>query len=271
MSLPILSIIPVVPVLPVLPAALAAPGLPLTPPSGGAAVSIADMGGALAQSGGTMPLRLIVLFTLLSLLPALLLTMTSFTRMVVVLSFVRHGLGAQGVPPNQIVVGLALFLTLFTMAPTLDRVHRAGLSPYMQGQLTEVQALEAATPALRDFLLPQTRDGDLALFYRLSNEAPPPRAQQVGLRHLVPAFVLSELRTACEMGFLVLVPFLVIDLVVASVLTALGMVMVPPGPVALPLKLLLFVLVDGWSLTVQALVRSFHLTAGAPAAGGGAP
>lgn len=215
---------------------------------------------------GTTPLRLIVLFTLLSLLPALLLTLTSFTRIVVVLSFVRHGLGAQGVPPNQIVVGMALFLTLFTMGPTLDRVYKDSLGPYMNGQTTEAQALDAATPALRDFLLPQTRDNDLALFYRMSGERAPTRPADVGLRHLVPAFVLSELRTACEMGFLVLVPFLVIDLVVASVLTALGMVMVPPGPVALPLKLLLFVLVDGWTLAVQALVRSFHASAGA---GGG--
>ena len=231
-----------------------------------------DLSTALLNStvgNGTTPLRLIVLFTLLSLLPAILLTMTSFTRMVVVLSFVRHGLGAQGVPPNQVIVGLALFLTFFTMAPTMDRVYRVGLAPYMQGQLSEVQALEVVTPVLRDFLLPQTRDADLALFYRISQEPVPASTAQVGLRHLVPAFVLSELRTACEMGFLVLVPFLVIDLVVASVLTALGMVMVPPGPVALPLKLLLFVLVDGWSLAVQALVRSFHVAAAG--AGGGGP
>lgn len=257
-----------IPGLPMILAAAPAASFALTPPAGGGGM-VASVSGALAQSGGTMPLRLIVLFTLLSLLPAILLTMTSFTRMVVVLSFVRHGLGAQGVPPNQIIVGLALFLTFFTMAPTMDRVYRVGLAPYMQGQLSEVQALEVVTPVLRDFLLPQTRDADLALFYRISQEPVPASAAQVGLRHLVPAFVLSELRTACEMGFLVLVPFLVIDLVVASVLTALGMVMVPPGPVALPLKLLLFVLVDGWSLAVQALVRSFHVAAAG--AGGGGP
>lgn len=211
----------------------------------------------LGPTGSAQALRLIVLLTVLSLLPAILLTITAFTRIVVVLSFVRHGLGAQGVPPNQVIVGLALFLTAFVMAPTARVLYRDAVAPYMDNRLTEAEALHAATPALRRFMLPQTRHADLALFYRLDNERLPERPEQVGLRMLVPAYVLSELRTACEMGFLVLVPFLVIDLLVASLLTALGMVMVPPGPVALPLKLLLFVMVDGWTLVVTSLARSF--------------
>jgi flagellar biosynthesis protein FliP len=198
-----------------------------------------------------------VLLGVLSLLPSLLLALTCFTRIAVVLSFLRHGLGAQGVPPNQVTVGLALFLTMFIMAPTAEVLYRDAGRPYMENKLTEVQALEAATPPLRRFLLPQTRDADLALFYRLGKEALPERPEQVKLRMLVPAFIISELRTSCEMGFLVLIPFLIIDLLVASLLTAMGMVMVPPGPVALPLKLLLFVLVDGWSLVVTSLARSF--------------
>ncbi len=211
----------------------------------------------LGPPGSAQALRLIVLMTVLSLLPAILLTITSFTRIVIVLSFVRHGLSAQGVPPNQITVGLALFLTVFVMTPTGEAIYRDAVVPYMNNRMTEVEALTAATPTLRKFMLPQTRESDLALFYRVAGEPLPKVPTDVSLRMLVPAFVISELRTGCEMGFLVLVPFLVIDLLVASVLTALGMVMVPPGPVALPLKLLLFVMVDGWALVVQSLARSF--------------
>lgn len=211
----------------------------------------------LGPAGSAQALRLIVLLGIMSLLPAILLTITSFTRIVVVLSFLKHGLGAQGVPPNQVVVGLSLFLTMFVMAPTADVLYRNAVVPYMDNRLTEGQAMQVATPILRQFMLPQTRDGDLALFYRMAGEPLPAAPGEVSLRMLVPAFAISELRTACEMGFLVLVPFLLIDLLVASVLTALGMVMVPPGPVSLPLKLLLFVMVDGWALVVKSLARSF--------------
>jgi flagellar biosynthetic protein FliP len=222
-----------------------------------APIDLAPVQGLLGPVGSAQALRLVVLLGLLSLLPTLLLTMTCFTRIVIVLSFLRHGLGAQGVPPNQITVGLALFLTAFIMAPTAQALYRDAGRPYFDNRLTEVQAIEAATPALRRFLLPQTREADLALFYRLAATPLPKQPEQVSLRMLVPAFVISELRTACEMGLLVLVPFLIIDLLVASLLTALGMVMVPPGPVALPLKLLLFVMVDGWTLVVTSLARSF--------------
>lgn len=211
----------------------------------------------LGPPGSAQALRLIVLLTVLSLLPAILLTITSFTRIVIVLSFVRHGLSAQGVPPNQITVGLALFLTAFVMAPTAETIYKDAVAPYMDNRINEVDALKAATPTMVKFMLPQTRESDLALFYRVAKEDLPKTPGQVTLRMLIPAFVISELRTGCEMGFLVLVPFLVIDLLVASVLTALGMVMVPPGPVALPLKLLLFVMVDGWALVVQSLARSY--------------
>jgi flagellar biosynthetic protein FliP len=211
----------------------------------------------LGPAGSAQALRLIVLLTVLSLLPTILLTLTCFTRIVVVLSFLRHGLGAQGVPPNQVTVGLALFLTFFLMAPTAETIYRDAARPYLENRLTEAQAIEAASPPLRRFMLPQTREGDLLLFHRLAGLSVPAQPEQVSLRALVPAFVISELRTACEMGFLVLVPFLLIDLLVASLLTAMGMVMVPPGPVALPLKLLLFILVDGWSLLVTSLARSF--------------
>ncbi|MCS6912301.1 MAG: flagellar type III secretion system pore protein FliP [Myxococcales bacterium] len=211
----------------------------------------------LGPVGSAQALRLVVLLGALSLLPTILLTLTCFTRIVVVLSFLRHGLGTQGVPPNQVIVGLSLFLTAFIMAPTAEAVYRNAVRPYMDNQLGEAQALQAASAPLRRFLLPQTRESDLMLFYRLAGERVPDRPDEVQLRMLVPAFVISELRTACEMGFLILIPFLIIDLLVASLLTALGMVMVPPGPVSLPLKLLLFVLVDGWSLMVSSLARSF--------------
>lgn len=216
--------------------------------------------GAAAASGtpGLAPqLKILALLTLLSLLPAIVLTMTSFTRTAVVLSFVKQGLGTQQAPPSQVLVGIALFVTAFTMAPVLSTIMRDAYEPYTAGKIDETQAVDRAVVPLRAFMLRQTREADLALFYGAAN-APMPRTEEdVSMRMAAPAFVVSELTTAFQMGVMVLLPFLVIDLVVASVLMALGMMMMPPQSISLPLKLLLFVAVDGWHLLVGSLLRSF--------------
>lgn len=212
----------------------------------------------LSSTTGLSPqLKILALLSILSLLPALVLTMTSFTRVIVVLSFVRHGIGTQQSPPNQVLVGIALFLTMFTMAPVVDRVMNDAYHPYSRGTIKEDEAIERATTPIRAFLLRQTRERDLALFYDAAKEPVPTKEADVPLRIAAPAFLLSELTTAFQMGVLVLLPFLVIDLVVASVLMAMGMMMVPPASISLPIKLLLFVLVDGWTLLVGSLLRSF--------------
>ncbi len=213
--------------------------------------------GGLDAPGLAPQLKIIGLLTVLSLLPAIVLTMTSFTRSIVVLSFVRQGLGTQGSPPSQVIVGLALFLTLFTMAPVASAVLRDAYEPYVAGTLSEADALSRATGPLRGFMLRQTRDSDLALFYEAAAQPLPRTEEEVPLRICVPAFVVSELTTAFQMGVLVLLPFLVIDLAVSSILMSLGMMMVPPGTMSLPLKLLLFILVDGWHLVVGSLLRSY--------------
>jgi len=202
-----------------------------------------------AGPGLAPQLKILALLTLLSLLPAIVLTMTSFTRIVVVLSFVKQGVGAQQSPPSQVLVGLALFLTMFTMAPVTNTVLKEAYEPYAAGKIDESAALERAAAPLRSFMLRQTREADLALFYQAA-QAPLPSTEE-------PAFVVSELTTAFHMGVLVLLPFLVIDLAVAAVLMAMGMMMVPPASISLPLKLLLFVVVDGWHLLVGSLLRSF--------------
>lgn len=202
-------------------------------------------------------LKIIALLTLLSLLPAIVLTMTSFTRIVVVLSFVKQGIGAQQSPPSQVLIGLALFLTMFTMAPVTQQVFDQAYAPYAAGKITDDQAIERATTPLRAFMLRQTREADLALFYEAAHAKLPQTEEEVPLRLASPAFVVSELTTAFQMGVLVLLPFLVIDLAVAAVLMAMGMMMVPPASISLPLKLLLFVVVDGWHLLVGSLLRSF--------------
>jgi flagellar biosynthetic protein FliP len=190
-------------------------------------------------------------------LPALILTMTSFVRTVVVLSFVRHGVGSPQTPPTQIIVGLAMFLTLFVMAPVMDKVKAEAVDPYLAGQLTDMEALEKAAAPMREFMLRQTREADLKLFYDATNTPLPHTPSDVSLRMTVPAFVVSELTTAFQMGVIVLLPFLVVDLAVASLLMSMGMMMVPPTTLALPIKLLLFVLVDGWNLVCGSLLRSY--------------
>jgi flagellar biosynthetic protein FliP len=206
---------------------------------------------------GLVPqLKILALLTLLSLLPAIVLTMTSFTRIVVVLSFVKQGLGTQ-VPPSQVLIGLALFVTMFTMAPVTTAIARDAYEPYQAGKIDEWQALDRASVPLRGFMLRQTREADLALFYEAAQMPLPSTEADVSMRMAIPAFVISELTTAFQMGVMVLLPFLVIDLIVASVLMSLGMMMMPPTSISLPLKLLLFVAADGWHLLVGSLLRSF--------------
>ena len=213
----------------------------------------------LAMNGpGLVPqLKILAILTLLSLLPAIVLTMTSFTRIVVVLSFVKQGVGTQQAPPSQVLVGLALFLTVFTMAPVTSTIVKDAYEPYAAGKIDETAALERAAAPLRAFMLRQTREADLALFYEAAHAPLPKTEEEVPMRIASPAFVVSELTTAFQMGVLVLLPFLVIDLAVAAILMAMGMMMVPPSSISLPLKLLLFVVVDGWHLLVGSLLRSF--------------
>jgi flagellar biosynthetic protein FliP len=202
-------------------------------------------------------LKILLLFTILSLAPAILVTMTSFTRTVVVLSFVKQALGTQNAPPTQVVVSLALLLTFVVMAPVAARVDERALSPYLAEQIDEATAFERARLVLSDFMLAQTREEDLRLFYDVTHTPAPATRADVALHLLVPAFVVSELRTGFEMGFLLFLPFVLVDMIVASILTSMGMVMLPPTMLSTPLKLLLFVAVDGWALLVRSIVASF--------------
>ncbi len=226
----------------------------------------------LAQSGGQLPLlvgkgesgvsfsvpiQTLLFFTALSFLPAVLLMMTGFTRIVIVLSLLRQALGTQSAPPNQVVVGLSLFLTFLVMGPTLDKVYQDAYLPYTNNSMPFEQALGKAEEPLRQFMSKQTRQSDLALFAKLAKLAPGATAQNVPMRVLVPAFVTSELKSAFQIGFMIFIPFLVIDIVVASVLMSLGMMMLSPVLVALPFKLMLFVLADGWNLLIGSLAASF--------------
>ncbi len=206
----------------------------------------------------SLNIQLLLLLTSLSFLPAMVLLMSSFTRIIIVLSLLRMALGTQSTPPNQVLIGLALFLSFFVMGPTLDRVVQDAYIPFSEGKLEAPAALAAAEKPMREFMMAQTRQADLALFTRLSGMESPESPQAVPFRVLVPAFVTSELKTAFQIGFAVFIPFLVIDMVVASVLMAMGMMMVSPAIVALPFKIMLFVLVDGWQLLVGALAQSFN-------------
>ncbi len=221
-------------------------------------MSPGDLLSAGAGAPGLAPqLKVLAVLTLLSLLPAIVLTMTSFTRIVVVLSFVKQGLGTQQTPPSQVLVGIALFLTVFTMAPVTQTILTDAYEPYSAGKIDENTALNRAATPLRAFMLHQTREADLALFYDAAKLPMPATEEEVPMRIASPAFVVSELATAFQMGVLVLLPFLVIDLAVASILMAMGMMMVPPSSISLPLKLILFVVVDGWHLLVGSLLKSF--------------
>lgn len=202
-------------------------------------------------------LRIVMMLTVLSLAPAILLMMTSFTRIVVVLSFLRQALGTQQMPPNQVIVGLAMFMSFFIMAPTWKTISSAALDPYLSEKIDQKTAYERAEAPLREFMFAQTREKDLELFLSLSKEAKPKSRAEVPSYVLVPSFMISELKTAFQIGFMIYLPFLVLDMVVASVLMAMGMMMLPPVAISLPFKLLLFVLVDGWELVVGSLVKSF--------------
>lgn len=212
--------------------------------------------------GGVNTVFLLVALTLLTLAPAILILMTSFTRIVVVLSFVRSGLATQQIPPNQVLVGLALFITLFVMAPTFQEVIDTALVPYNEGTITLDEALIKASEPMKRFMAQSTRQKDLQLFLSYAGEKRPERIEDIPLRALVPAFVISELSTAFQMGFMIYLPFIVIDLVVASLLMGMGMMMLPPVMISLPFKILLFVLVDGWNLVVLTLLRSLPYGAG---------
>jgi flagellar biosynthetic protein FliP len=216
----------------------------------------------LVGSGGSgmsfsVPVQTLLFFTALSFLPAVLLMMTGFTRIVIVLSLLRQALGTQSAPPNQVIVGLSLFLTFFVMGPTLDKVYADAYVPYTKNALPFEQALDKAEAPIRLFMSKQTRQSDLALFVRLAKLEPGVTAQTAPMRVLVPAFVISELKSAFQIGFMIFIPFLVIDIVVASVLMSLGMMMLSPVLVALPFKLMLFVLADGWNLLIGSLAASF--------------
>jgi len=203
-------------------------------------------------------LQIILLTTVLGVAPAILLLCTSFTKIVVVLSLTRSALGTPSIPPNQVLVGLALFLSLFVMGPTVDQMQKQALQPYSAGKINATQAYQAATVPLRTFMLKHTRDEELALMTKAADQPLPETRDNVDLRTLIPAFVLSELRGAFIIGFVVFIPFLVVDIVVSAILMSLGMVMLPPSLVSLPFKLLLFVLVDGWSLIVTTLLGSYR-------------
>ncbi|NPB09145.1 MAG: flagellar type III secretion system pore protein FliP [Thermodesulfobacteria bacterium] len=203
-------------------------------------------------------LQILLLLTILSVAPALLLMVTSFTRLAVVFSLLRHALGTQQTPPTQVLIALALFLTFFIMAPVFKEAYEKGLSPYLAGEIDEAEFFRDAIKPFREFMFRNTREKDLALMVRLAGDQRPETKEDVRTLTLIPAFMISELRSAFEIGFLLYIPFLIIDMVVASVLLSMGMMMLPPIMVSLPMKILLFVLVDGWNLLIGSLVRSFY-------------
>ncbi len=213
--------------------------------------------GATSPGGATNGVQLLVLLTVLSVAPALLIMVTSFTRTILVLSLVRNAIGVPQLPPNQVLLGLAFLLTVFVMAPVWKVVNTEALQPYVAGELPQAEALKKAEAPIRKFMLAQTREADLTLFVNLSKEPRPNTVDDVPTYVVIPAFLISELKTAFLMGFIIFVPFLVIDIVVSSALLAMGMMMLPPVVVSLPFKILLFVLVDGWGLIIGSLVSSF--------------
>jgi flagellar biosynthesis protein FliP len=225
------------------------------------AVTAAGLPLLVGQSAGStsysVPVQTLLFFTALSFLPALLLLMTGFTRIVIVLSLMRQALGTQAAPPNQVIIGLSLFLTFFVMAPTLDRVYDQAYKPFAENRIDFEQALARGESPMREFMLKQTRQSDLQLFARLAKLDAAVKPESVPLRVLVPAFVTSELKSAFQIGFMIFIPFLIIDMIVASVLMSLGMMMLSPVLVALPFKLMLFVLADGWNLLLGSLAASF--------------
>ncbi|MGB8518211.1 MAG: flagellar type III secretion system pore protein FliP [Gallionella sp.] len=226
-----------------------------------AETSLAALTSTPSSGGGqtySLSLQTLILLTSLSFLPAILLMMTSFTRIIIVLSLLRSALGTPSSPPNQVLIGLALFLTFFVMSPVLDKIYTEAYLPYSENKLSLQQAADKGIVPLKTFMLRQTRETDLALFVKISNSTPLQNTDEVPLRILVPAYVISELKTAFQIGFVVFIPFLIIDMVVASVLMSMGMMMVSPAVISLPFKLMLFVLADGWNLLIGSLAQSFY-------------
>jgi len=202
--------------------------------------------------------KILAILTILSIAPGLMVTLTSFTRIVIILSFLRQALGIQQIPPNQVLIGLSLFITLFVMGPVMDQIYAEAYQPFMAQQIGPEEAFERAASPLKEFMLKFTREKDLALFLSIANQPRPSSVNELSLRILVPSFIISELRTAFQIGFMIYLPFLVIDIIVSSILLSMGMMVLPPMLISLPLKLMLFVLVDGWNLLVESLVRSFQ-------------
>ena len=232
----------------------------LAPCAGAAAQGVFSVNASPTPGGGTtysVPVQTLLIFTALSFLPAVVLMMTSFTRIVIVLSLIRQALGLQQTPPNQVIVGMSLFLSFFVMAPTLEKVYQEAYKPYSEQRIGFEEAINRGSGPLREFMSRQTREADLTLFARIAKVDRSTPAAEVPMRVLIPAFVTSELKTAFQIGFLVFVPFLMIDMIVASLLMSMGMMMVSPVLVALPFKLMLFVLADGWNLLIGSLVASF--------------
>jgi flagellar biosynthesis protein FliP len=217
-----------------------------------------ELGKAAKPEDVSVTLQILFLMTILSLAPAILILTTAFTRIVVVLHFLRQAMGTQQVPPSQVVVGLSLFLTFFVMSPTWTRVHNEALQPYLDNKMTLAQAYEKGVVPVREFMMKQTREEDLALFVKMTNGEKPETRADVPLQALIPAFAISELRVGFQIGFVLFVPFLVIDMVISSILLSMGMMMLPPVMISLPFKVLLFVLVDGWHLVVSSLLDSFR-------------
>jgi len=215
------------------------------------------LSGVIEPSGYSGAIKVLLVLTLFSFLPAMILTMTAFTRLVVVFSLLRHAMGTQQAPPNQVMVGLAVFLTFFVMQPVWVQVQEEAVTPYLEGQITEKEAVDSALPPMRSFMLKQIRKKDLGMFVEFSKIPPPSDINEVPTSVIIPAFITSELKTSFEIAFLLYIPFLVIDMVVASVLMSMGMMMLPPVMISLPFKLMLFVLADGWAMVVDSLVRSF--------------
>ncbi|WP_419873119.1 flagellar type III secretion system pore protein FliP [Candidatus Pristimantibacillus sp. PTI5] len=217
-----------------------------------------NIGDGNGEAPGTSALSILLLITVLSVAPAIMVLMTSFTRIVIVLGFVRTSLGTQQMPPNQVLIGLAMFLTFFIMAPTFSQVNEVALQPYLKGQISQTEAFQEASVPMKKFMFSHTREKDLMLFMNYTKTEKPASFEEIPITVLIPAYAISELKTAFQMGFMIFIPFLVIDMIVASTLMAMGMMMLPPVMISLPFKLLLFVLVDGWYLIVKSLLLSFN-------------
>ncbi len=221
-----------------------------------ATTPLIDLGNG--PKGATTPVQILLLLTLMSVLPGALLMLTGFTRILIVLGFVRNAMGTPTMPPNQVLLGISLFLSLFVMAPTLKQVNQVAVTPYTDKQISLQQAIDRGQEPIRTFMFKQTRDSDLALFVKMAQLPRPKTRADVPTYVLIPAFMISELKTAFQIGFLIYLPFLIIDMVVSSTLMSMGMMMLPPILISLPFKIMLFVLVDGWHLVIQGLIQSFH-------------